>query len=295
MILARIFFTILILGPLVIGIFNIINRKKNPTSSLVISYYSILNSAVAYALAYNVIFFFQELFLVLGKKSLGLKATLYHNNHNWEGHHDMDALMQGSGALAIFIIGLICLFWFQRIRNGRSSMKLFALWMAFQGLTQSLLQVMVAFFDPGTDVGQALVGYWHINNNLLIAMAILSIICTILVCIWCIKPMLELSPEVTSLSNPNNRIKYIRFVVVGGAFLGCLLIIPFRVPPITQAISPFLLFVFTIPWIWSMSYSVTPQSQVVNGLKDNVLWTSMVLLMVLLLVFRLLLAPGIEF
>jgi hypothetical protein len=63
---------------------------------------------VLYALAFNIIFFIQELFLALGKRWLGLKAVLYHNNHNWYGEHPMDDLAQGYGAVAIFITAVIC-------------------------------------------------------------------------------------------------------------------------------------------------------------------------------------------
>ena len=68
----------------------------------------IINFAVLYALAFNVVFFFQELFLVLPKAFMpGLRPTLFHNDHSWEGTNRAVELAQGSGALAIFIIGLI--------------------------------------------------------------------------------------------------------------------------------------------------------------------------------------------
>ena len=121
-----------------------------------------INSAVLYALAFNLIFFLQELFLGLGKKALGLEAFLSHNSHTWAGEHPTALLMQGSGALAILLIGLICLAIFRFIQNSKSIWKLFVLWLAFHGLILSIPQVMIAYFDPGTDVGEALVGYLNL-------------------------------------------------------------------------------------------------------------------------------------
>lgn len=57
----------------------------------------ILNSAVVYALSYNLIFFIQELFLVVPKAlTSGLRPTLFHNNHTWSGDNPVAALLQGT-------------------------------------------------------------------------------------------------------------------------------------------------------------------------------------------------------
>lgn len=258
-------------------------------------YLALVNSAVFYAIAYNVIFFFQELFLVLGKKALGLQSTLYHNNHGWEGDHPMSSLMQGSGALAIFIIGLICWAWFHRIRKSNSEWNLLILWLAFHGLIQSIPQVMVAFFDPNTDVGQALVGYWGLNQTVLIGLAILSILATIVLCIWFSRPLLELAPATVDLSNPKSKLQYVRYIAVGAAALGCVLIIPFRIPPITQLISPFILLVFSIPWIWSVAPRVENVKSLGNAVNTKICWAPIIILVFLLFIFRLILAPGVEF
>ena len=59
-------------------------------------------SALLYTLAYNLTFFIQELFLVVPKAlTPGLRPTLFHNNHTWQGDHPLASLFQGTGALAI--------------------------------------------------------------------------------------------------------------------------------------------------------------------------------------------------
>ena len=113
MILVQIFLITLLVGPILWGFRNWVQYRGTAAPKNIVNYTTMINSAVLYALAFNLIFFLQELFLVLGKKALGLKAFLYHNDHNWEGEHPMTLLMQGSGALAIFLIGLLCLLIFR--------------------------------------------------------------------------------------------------------------------------------------------------------------------------------------
>src|SRR5262245_50178049 len=100
----------------------------------------IIHSMLAFVLAFNLTFFIQELFLVLPKSMVpGLTATLYHNHHDWKGTAPIAELFQGTGALAILISGLV----FSFIAAHRSRPSFFVLWMAFNGLFQSLPQFVV--------------------------------------------------------------------------------------------------------------------------------------------------------
>jgi hypothetical protein len=295
MILVQIFFTVLLLGPILWGWRNWVKYKGPSVPKGIANYNTMINSAVLYALAFNLIFFLQELFLVLGKKALGLEAFLYHNNHNWAGEHPMTLLMQGSGALAIFLIGLICLAIFRFIRNSKSIWKLFVLWLAFHGLIQSIPQVMIAYLDPSTDVGEALVGYLNLSQLFLIILAITSITATAMVCIWFSSQLLEFVSNDVDLNNPKVKFKYIRFIAVGAAIMGSLLVVPFRIPPIGQAITPFIILIFSVPWIWSsaaVSKHIRPTS---NRINKEIYWSPIVFLVLLLIFFRLVLAPGVEF
>ena len=137
---------LLLVFPIFWGIFGFFRSRRETKRK--INYSSlpvIINSAVLYALAFNIIFFIQELFLALGKRWLGLKAVLYHNNHNWIGEHPMDDLAQGYGAVAIFITGIICLVFARMIRTSKHWIQLFFLWMSFQGFAQSVPQFITAF------------------------------------------------------------------------------------------------------------------------------------------------------
>ena len=261
MIIVQIFFITLLVGPILWGWRNWVKYRGTSSPKDIANYTTMINSAVLYALAFNLIFFLQELFLVLGKRALGLKAFLYHNNHNWVGEHPMTLLMQGSGALAIFLIGLICLVIFRFILYSNNIWKLFVLWLAFHGLIQSIPQVMVAYFAPGTDVGEALVGYLNLSQPFLIILAITSMIATAMISIWFSRQLLEFVSDDVDLNNPKVKFKYIRFIAVGASIMGSILVVPFRIPPIDQAITPFIVLVFSIPWIWSAAAMSTAASR----------------------------------
>ena len=295
MIFVRIFFVILILGPLVIGALNFYRNRGESVPEKKTHFPALINSAVLYTLAFNLIFFVQELFLVLGKKYLGLTAYLYHNNHIWDGSHPMERLMQGSGALAIFVFGLICLLIFLALRRSASIWKVLLLWLAFNGLIQSVPQVMVAFFDKNTDVGQALVGYLDLSGITLSFLAVSSIILTILVSVFFCRFFLELAPTETAVAHPKARTNFLTYAAAAAALLGCFLIVPFRVPPATQMIAPFLLWLFSIPWLWATAHHTKNIEAVPNEINEKIRWEPIVLLILLLAIFRILLAQGIKF
>lgn len=295
MILVKIVLIVLFAGPLLWGCYNLIRYRRTPAPKVSANYIALINSGVLYALAFNLIFFLQELFLVLGKKTLGLESILYHNNHTWTGEHKMVLLMQGSGALAIFFIGLICLALFQFFRNSKSLWKLFFLWMAFNGLIQSIPQVMIAYLDPGTDVGETLVGYFNLSQPVLIFLAITSLLATIMLSIWFSRPLLEFAKYDVIVPGPKMKLNYIRFIAVGGAIIGSILVVPFRILPMSQAIAPLAVFVFSIPWIWAAAARSVPRQRNSNKVNDKIYWSPIVCLALLLAFFRLVLAPGITF
>jgi hypothetical protein len=109
------------------------------------------------ALAFNLIFFLQELALVLPKAATpGLAPILYHNNHDWTGANRLAELLQGTGALAILAAGLAALLALRRWRGGPSGVRLLVAWLAFNGLFQSLPQLVIGAFIPQNDVARAL-------------------------------------------------------------------------------------------------------------------------------------------
>jgi hypothetical protein len=114
-------------------------------------------SALLCALAFNLTFFVQEVGLVIPKALVpGLHPVLYHNDHDWRGDAPIAELLQATGAVATLASGLVFLWLAQRIAPDRPGWRLFAFWMAFEGLFQSLSQWAVGSLIPGNDVGRAL-------------------------------------------------------------------------------------------------------------------------------------------
>ena len=136
----------------------------------------ILASALAYALAYNLTFFVQELFLVLPKALVqGLNPVLYHNNHTWNGDNPIADLLQASGAIAIFIMGACFVIavasgWFTSAWS-----RLLASWLAFHGIIQSTLQVPSGVFAPETDFGDSM-NYLGIPVALQVGLAVAAML-----------------------------------------------------------------------------------------------------------------------
>ncbi len=295
MILVQLFLIALLSGPIFLGWRNRVKFKGVSVPKDRSNYIAMINSAVLYALAFNLIFFLQELFLVLGKKALGLQAFLYHNNHTWTGEHPKALLMQGSGALGIFLVGLICLLTFRLLIDSKSIWKLFALWLAFHGLLQSIPQVMAAYLEPNTDTGEALIGYLELSQPAMICLALASMAATALISIWFARPLLGLIPANADLRNPQVKSSYLRFIAVGASVIGSVLVIPFRILPLGQAITPFIVLVFSIPWVWSAARMSKPVGRVPNRINEKIHVGPVALLVLLLIFFRLVLAPGVEF
>ena len=293
--IVQIFMAMLLLGPRVWGVFNLAKSKGTVAPKGVADYRTLINSAVLYALAFNIIYFLQELFLVLGKKALGLKAFLYHNDHDWSGEHPKMLLMQGLGALGIFLIGLICLYVQRYISDAKGIWKLFLLWMAFQGLVQSIPQVMISALDPGTDVGEALVGYLKLDQSLLTVFGVVCAMAIALICIYFSRLFLAFGANTIDYGNTLAKLKYIRFIAVGAALLGSILVVPFKVPPMRHTIAPFMVFIFSIPWVWSSASMDVTIHPVLNDLHKKVYRLPIVFLILLLLFFHLVLAKGVEF
>jgi hypothetical protein len=252
----------------------------------------VINSAVLYALAFNIIFFIQELFLALGKRWLGLKAYLYHNNHNWEGSHPMERLAQGYGAAAIFITGVICLLIARRMKLSTHWKQLFFLWMAFQGFAQSLPQFITAPWAADTDTGQAY-AYLGINYGVGIAVAIACIILMLLIGASYSKYLLQLAPDTGYTDRASKRFGYTFRIAILASLIGIVLIIPFRIMPWDRALAPLFVTLASIPMVFAHAWRVKPVRTINSDVNRKVFITPFIILVLLLLVFQLILAKGV--
>jgi hypothetical protein len=115
---------IVIVGPLLLATSGLVHARREASQVAARAKWNwtlTIRSTLLYTLAFNLTFFIQELFLVLPKAfTPGLRPTLFHNNHRWEGEHPLASLFQGTGALATSVTAVICL-WLLRRGTGRSA------------------------------------------------------------------------------------------------------------------------------------------------------------------------------
>jgi hypothetical protein len=255
-----------------------------------------LQSGILYALAFNIVFFIQELFLVLPKAlTPGLRPTLFHNNHTWQGDHPLAALFQGTGALATFLAGLGFTLLLRR-RTGRSTAgRLFLIWMAYHGLFQSLPQVVVGALAPGNDVGMAM--DWFAMSALAKTIAALVALAALPVAgLWLTRPLLALAPKEAVLAGPGRRTGFIFRIATLPALLAIPVIIAFRVPrePLEVVGPPLAVTILGIAWIQAGAWRAADAKP--GGFSAaRPLFPLLGLLLILLLAFQLVLRPGIPF
>lgn len=251
-----------------------------------------LKSTLAFALAFNLIFFIQELFLVLPKAlTPGLEPTLFHNNHDWRGHRPIEELLQGTGAMATVTAGIIFGMWLKWRTPAGDVWRLVLFWLALLGFLAALPQVVIGAVLPRNDVGRAMrhlgmppIALLLASGGAFIAMA--------LAC-W------RLTPYLLSVADrhgsPRRR--------AGAAFrigvLPCLfaipLIVPFRIPGATIEVlfPPIVDALVAAVWIQASAWHVS--STGADPARVQPLNRLFLALGCLLAFFQLVLARGIDF
>lgn len=246
-----------------------------------------VHSTLLAVLAFNLVFFAQELFLVLPKALVpGLDPTLFHNNHDWAGSDPIAELLQGTGALAILIVALCAL---ARLRHagGGATPRLLLVWIAFGGLYQALPQVVIGAFVPMNDVGRAMTWLGMGGNAKLVAAA------------FALLAMLlagrALAPLFLGFAPDGKAGRTIFLAAALPALLAIPLILPFRAPgPIAQvALVPVIMNAAGALFVQLGAIRARPGPGPAAPLSP-VLWT-LAALAVLLAIFQLGLRPGIDF
>ncbi len=259
----------------------------------------VFSSLLFCTLAFNLTFFCQELFLVIPKALLpGVHATLYHNNHDWTGHDPRVELLQGTGAIADLIVGLV----FAGLLAGsaRRSMptsttwRLFLFWMAFQGLYQFLSQMVIGTILPQNDVGRALT-YLGFGSGAKWAAGLLALAAMIGVGIWLMRKAIALIATASETASGIARLGFIFRAVTLPALLSVLLLIPFREPRniVEVALIPVIVSVCGVIWIQlSAGFGPVPPQP---ARPAPSLAIPLAALLLVLAFFQLVLRPGIAF
>lgn len=240
-------------------------------------------STLLCALAFSLTFLVQELGLVIPKALVpGLDPILYHNDHGWSGDAPIAELLQGGGAVATLCSGLLFLWLAGRISPARPTWRLFAFWMAFQGLFQSLSQVAIGSLLPGNDAGRAL-AYLGATPAAKAGLLILAV-AAMLVAGRALARRYPLggSGRTTALQ------------LTATLLLAVLLVVPFRVPrePIEVVLIPLIVHLIGLGWLtvglgFRRETAPAPAKPSIVG--------PLAALAALLALFQLVLRPGIAF
>ncbi|HEY5712098.1 MAG TPA: hypothetical protein VIT38_09395 [Allosphingosinicella sp.] len=285
-------------GPLLLGLWGAVRGLTSPAPSSRgrRDWKLVFASAFTYALAFNLIFFIQELFLVLPKATVpGLEPTLYHNNHHWQGSDPIASLYQGTGALAILVTGCLFALWLRLAPPRSAGRRLFVLWMAFHGFFQSLPQVVVGAILPGNDVGMAM-DYLALSPTAKTIAAFAALFLMSAIGLRLTWQLLSSAGARSDIDSPGKRTSFVFFTGTLPALIGILLILPCRVPgSIDQVVLvPVFVAIIGMAWIqagaWRLYGAPAGDTRPVQRVREPAFW-----LLVVFTIFQLVLRPGIPF
>ena len=205
----------------------------------------------------------------------------------------MERLAQGYGAVAILITGIICLVVARSMKSKTHWLQLFFLWMAFQGFAQSLPQFITATIARDTDTGQAFT-YLGISDTMGIFISIAGILIMLYICSAFSKYLLQLAPSKNYTENASSRFGYLFRIALIASIIGVVLIIPFRIIPWDRAIAPLMVTLISIPMVFANSWSVNPKKIINSDVNKKIFLLPVLLLIIVLLIFQLILAKGVE-
>jgi len=255
-----------------------------------------LVSTILYALALNLVFITQELFLVIPKAlTPGLHPVLFHNNHDWTGHNPLAELEQGTGALVILLVGLAAIWTLKRRPPASPTWRLFLAWVAFSALFQSLPQVVVGGVLPANDVGRAMT---------FLGLGPVTIILAVLLALWAManagtwlpRAFLTLAADPAEVTTRQARSWLMLRAAALPGVLGTGLVIPFRLPGSWDQtiLVPVAVAILGLAWVQASAWRADPLAVDLPARPLRVAWPALVLLAVFAL-FQLVLRPGIAF
>ncbi|MET0549426.1 MAG: hypothetical protein ABW002_09185 [Xanthomonas sp.] len=285
---------VLLVGPLVLASMGLLRSPRGEPATVPAWDRSLtIHSTLLYTLAFNLTFFIQELFLVLPKAlTPGLQPTLFHNNHKWVGDNPLASLFQGTGALATVLAALICMALLRHARG--TTLRLFLVWMAYCGLFMALPQVVIGALSGGSDVGMAM-DYLQLAPWVKTVSALAALLAMPLAAMWLARPLLGLADPPARIATPRSRTRFMFQVATLPVIVGTVLVIPFRVP--REALEVVLLPVL-VAWIgvvWMQTGAWRLDAIESRGMGTGSTRWLLLAVVALLLVFQLLLRPGIAF
>jgi hypothetical protein len=248
-------------------------------------------SVLLCALAFNLTFFWQELWLVMPKAMTpGLHPILYHNNHDWTGAAPDVELLQGTGALATLASGAAFAGGLAIARRASVTWRLFLFWMAFQGLYQSLTQLAIGTLLPGNDVGRAL-AYLHVG-----ALAKWTLFGLTIAAMAFAGALLVRASPLGGEQRTTGRTRAFAYQMLLTAMAATALIVPFRLPRdmVEVALIPLFVNLVGVGWLAVGAKIVRGCGTSEDHERSGIVGPTLALGVTLLL-FQFVLRPGVAF
>jgi len=291
---------LLVVGPLLLGFAGWLHARRTPadaTAGLAMPWNWRLSvaSTLLYTLAFNLTFFLQELFLVLPKAlTPGLRPTLFHNNHGWEGENPLAGLFQGTGAVAILLSGLLCALLVKHGVGRSKTTRLFLVWMAYCGCFMALPQVVIGALSAASDVGMAMT-FLHLGATVKTMVALVALAAIAPLALGLGRSLLELADDKAQVASIRARNRFVFQVATLPALVAIVLILPFRVPRelVEVVMVPLVVSLVGIAWIQAAAWRMTDVET--GGPRNVSIAWPLGAVALLLLVFQLVLRPGIRF
>jgi hypothetical protein len=253
-------------------------------------------SVLMYALAFNLTFFIQELFLVLPKAfTPDLRPTLFHNNHSWDGSNPLASLFQGTGALATLLSGGICAVLLGGGVGRSVAQRLFLFWMAYSGVFMALPQVVIGALSDQSDIGMAM-SYFDLGTTSKTLAALVALALIPLAAGWLRKLLLGRLGGAALSASAKGRQHFVFASATLPALLALPLITLFRIPRewIEVLLVPLVVSVVGLVWIQAGAWRSDGKTIGDNAVVES-LASPLAAVLSLLLIFQLLLRPGIRF
>jgi hypothetical protein len=225
----------------------------------------------------------------------GLRPTLFHNNHTWDGDNPLASLLQGSGALAILMCGVLCGVQARRPAQRAWTGQLLLVWMAYEGCFQALPQLVLGALIPGNDVGMAMT-YLRLGPLARGVAAVIAVALLPLVAWWLTPAFLGLAGTPEQLSAARARVRCAGRLVTVPALLALLLSVPFREPRelLEVLLPPAVSVIAGAGWIPAFAARARP-GHLVAAAPEPAIAAPLTALVALLLLFQVVLRRGIAF
>jgi hypothetical protein len=253
-----------------------------------------LASLLSYVLAFNLVFFVNEFFLVLPKAfTPGLRPTLYHNNHRWEGDNPLAALYQGTGALATACLALLCALLLHRRGTARTT-RLLLIWIAYCGVFMALPQVAIAALSSGSDIGMAF-AYLQLSAPAKIIAGMIALALLPPIALWLLRELFACADA--PFASAHDRQRFVWRCATVPALAALPLIVLFRMPRewLEVLFLPVVVTWFGIGWMQAGAWLISPRMPDVVAATRWPLRRLVLAVLLLLLVFQFVLRPGIRF